>query len=86
MTTLAMIEAATPTIIRAPWCVEMNEACMGTLVENGDLATAAAKIDAVAGRRSLVIVEICRVKQGNVEAIFARGEPKPYMAPERDPA
>ena len=76
MTTLELIEAATPSIIRAPWCVEMNPECMGVLVEDGDYRKAAAKLEGMAEHRKLVIVEICRVSHGNVEAVFARGEPK----------
>lgn len=76
MTTLELIEAATPSIIRAPWCVEMDPNCWGTLIEGGDLRAAAANLETVAVHRSLAIVEVCRVKHGSVEAVFARGEPK----------
>lgn len=77
MTTFDLIEAAIPSIIRAPWCVEMNNECIGILVENGDYTKAAAKLDGVAQHRKLSIVEICRVQHGKVEAVFARGEPEP---------
>ena len=76
MTTLSLIEAATPSIIRAPWCVELNNECMGVLVDDGDFRAAAAKLETIAEHRSLAIVEICRVQHGQVEAVFARGEPK----------
>lgn len=76
MTTLELIEAAQPSILRAPWCEEMNNECFGSLIEGGDLAKAAAKLDVVAAHRALVIVEVCRVKHGSAEAVFARGETK----------
>lgn len=86
MTTLELIEAATPSIIRAPWCVEMNPECMGALIEGGDLRAAVAKLETVAQHRSLAIVEVCRVKHGSVEVVFARGEVKAYVAPDADHA
>lgn len=86
MSTLEMIEAATPSIIRAPWCVEMNPECIGVLIEGGDTRKAAASIDTVAEHRCLTIVEICRVKHGDREAAFARGEARPYVAPAGDAA
>jgi hypothetical protein len=76
MTTLELIDAAKPTIIRAPWCIEMSAECMGVLIEGGDTRAAAAKLEVVAQHRGLAIVEVCRVKHGQVEAVFARGEPK----------
>lgn len=76
MSTLEMIEAATPSIIRAPWCIEMDPEVMGVLVEDGDFRKAAAKLEAVAVHRDLTIVEVCRVQHGKIEAVFARGEPK----------
>lgn len=78
-----MINAAVPSVIRAPWCLKARNDAIGVLVENGDLAKAAALIDQHAEQRHLNVVEICRVTQGGFEAVFARGEPK---VAETDPA
>lgn len=78
-----MINAAVPSLIRAPWCLKERNDAIGVLVENGDLAKAAASIDQHAALRHLNVVEICRVTKGNFEAVFARGEPK---VAEADPA
>lgn len=77
MTTLDLITTAVPSPIRAPWCLKDRPDAIGVLVENGDLAKAAAAIDNAAAQRGLTIAEICRVSHGGREAVFARGEPKP---------
>lgn len=76
MTVLDLIQSAAPSPLRATWCVGMNERCLGVLVENGDLAAAAAALETHAEKRGLSIVEVCRVTKGRREAAFARGEPK----------
>jgi hypothetical protein len=76
MTALSLLEQAQPSPLRAPWCVQMHDRCLSALIENGDVAKAAAAIQAHADKRGLTIVEVCRVKQGDREAAYARGEPK----------
>lgn len=76
MSTLDLIKAAVPSVIRAPWCLKERNDAIGVLVNDGDLAGAAALIDLHAEQRHLNVVEICRVTRGPHEAVFARGEPK----------
>jgi hypothetical protein len=76
VTALSLLEQAEPSQLRAPWCVQMHDRCLSVLVENGDVAKAAALLDLHADKRGLTIVEVCRVKQGDREAAYARGEPK----------
>lgn len=81
MSTADLIQQAAPSPIRAPWCVGTNERCLSVLIENGDVAAAAALLDAHAEKRGLAIVEVCRVTRGEREAAYARGEPKPKVDP-----
>lgn len=76
MTVSDLIHKAAPSPTRAPWCVRGTEGHISTLIENGDVAKAAALLEAAAEKRGLTIVEVCRVKQGTREAAYARGEPK----------
>ncbi len=76
MTTADLIQQAKPSPIRAPWAVKGSEHLISTLIEDGDVAAAAALIDACAEVRGLTIVEVCRVVKGTREAAYARGEPK----------
>jgi DNA-binding phage protein len=76
VTALDLLQQAQPTQLRAPWCVKGAPDYLSALIENGDVAAAAALLDSYADKRGLTIVEVCRVRQGNREAAYARGEPK----------
>ena len=76
MSALDLLQKAAPSPTRAPWCVRGTEGHISTLIENGDVAAAAAALDRVAELRKLAIVEVCRVRQGDREAAYARLEPK----------
>jgi hypothetical protein len=76
VTVADLIHKAKPSHLRAPWCVRGTEGHISTLIENGDVAAAAAILEAAAAKRGLTIVEVCRVTQGTREAAYARGEPK----------
>lgn len=76
MTVADLINNAAPSPTRAPWCVRGTDGHISTLIENGDVAAAAAILEAAADKRGLTLVEVCRVKQGTREAAYARGEPK----------
>lgn len=76
MTVADLINKAAPSPTRAPWCVRGTSGHVSTLIENGDVAAAAARLSEYAQQRNWNIVEVCRVKQGTREAAYARGEPK----------
>lgn len=82
MTTLDLVKAATPSIIRAPWCLKGADV-LSVLVESNNLEAAAASLDQHAGLRHMNVVEVCRVTRGTFEAVYARAEPK---VAESDPA
>jgi len=74
MSTIDLIRAVTPSILRAPWCGKAD--ALSVLVEKNDLTKAAASLDQHAELRSVTVVEVCRVTRGNYEAVYARGEAK----------
>lgn len=76
MTAVELIQKAVPSALRAPWCVGTNTNCISVLIENGDVVMAATLIDNAAAHRGLAVAEVCRVKQGDREAAYARLEPK----------
>jgi hypothetical protein len=76
MSALDLLQKAAPSPTRAPWCVGSNGNCISVLIENGDVVMAATLIDNAAAHRGLAVAEVCRVKQGNREAAYARLEPK----------
>lgn len=75
MTTADLLHQAKPSPIRPMWC-QRGGGSLSTLIEDGDIARAAARLDEHAEKRGLTIVEVCRVTQGTREAAYARGEPK----------
>lgn len=79
MSTLDLVNAATPSPVRPHWCRPDGEGVFGILwvVKQGDMAlrAAVARLDETAAERKLVIKEVARVPRGGDEAIYARGEP-----------
>lgn len=76
MSTADLIHKAKPSPIRPMWGQRGSPNCLSTLIENGDVAAAAAILDKHAAERGAVVVDVHRVTQGSREAAYARIEPK----------
>lgn len=81
MSTLDLINAARPSVVRPPWAAkdQLGERCIGILWEpaRGELtlAAAAGRLDECAQQRGWAVGEVCRVRKGDFEGIYARPAP-----------
>lgn len=78
MSTLDLIMAAQPSLVRPAWCSKENlgETVIGVLYEpaRGELTAKAAAdlLDEYAARRGWVVGEVARVRKGEFVAVYAR--------------
>ncbi len=78
MSTLELIEAATPSRLRPDWCSKENigERVIGVLYEPArgelDQRAAANLLDVTAQARGWIVGEVARVRKDQFEAIYAR--------------